>query len=252
MIGGFAQITLQKTYDYSANVVKLETIGYKYYLMDVPNSQCRIYNMDHSIFKTIQCIVPANYYLADIKFVSENIFNADAQIELAYTYYMLVNNSNSNYYIYGAKVISENGTVLQNIDDAQYIYVNKTGAEEYKLFAYCFDYSIYPEKVWTNIYNIPGTPNAAISNSAAYSDIFLTAFPNPTTDHIRIAYELPVNVKSATLFLVDSNGRMLRSFQIDGHSDNIALNVSDLSSGIYFYYIEYDKQRTASEKIVVQ
>jgi len=45
----YGQITLQKTYNYSTAVVKLETLGYKYYLMDVPANQVRIYNMDHSI-----------------------------------------------------------------------------------------------------------------------------------------------------------------------------------------------------------
>ncbi len=47
------QVALKKTYNYSTSVVKLETLGYKYYLMDVPNSQVKIYNMDHSIYKTI-------------------------------------------------------------------------------------------------------------------------------------------------------------------------------------------------------
>ena len=68
------QITLQHTYNYSTAVVKLETLGYKYYLMDVPTKQVRIYNMDHSLFKTINCTVPNGYFLADIKFVSENLF----------------------------------------------------------------------------------------------------------------------------------------------------------------------------------
>ena len=49
------QLTLEQTYNYSVGVVKLETFGYKYFLMDVPNSQCRIYNMDHSLFKSINC-----------------------------------------------------------------------------------------------------------------------------------------------------------------------------------------------------
>ena len=32
-----AQVSLDKKYDYSTSMVKLETLGYKYYLMDVPN-----------------------------------------------------------------------------------------------------------------------------------------------------------------------------------------------------------------------
>lgn len=41
-----AQVTFEKKYDFSTAVVELETLGYKYFLMDVPNGQCRIYNMD--------------------------------------------------------------------------------------------------------------------------------------------------------------------------------------------------------------
>ena len=129
----FGQINLESTYNYSGSYTNLRSSGDKFFIMDVASSQCRIYNMDHSLFKTINCTVPSGYFLADIKFVSENLFNADSKIELAYTYYKYVSTSTSYYYIYGAKVITEAGTVLQPIDDAQYLYVNKTGDTEYKL-----------------------------------------------------------------------------------------------------------------------
>lgn len=248
----FGQITLQKTYNYSTSVTKLETLGYKYYLMDVPASQCRIYNMDHSLFKTINCTVPNGYFLADIKFVSENLFNSDSKIELAYTYYKYVSTSTSYYYIYGAKVITETGTVLQPIDGAQYLYVNKTGDTEYKLFAYCFDFSVTPEKVWTNIYNLPGVPVFSANISDKPQDVLMNAWPNPANEVIRLDYELPVNVKSASLNVYDTNGRKIKNFVIDGHSNHIAMDVIDLSAGTYLYNIEYDNQRTISKKIVVQ
>ncbi len=247
----YGQITLQKTYNYSATVVKLETLGYKYYLMDVPASQVRIYNMDHSLFKTINCSVPNGYFLADIKFVSENLFNADSQIELAYTYYKYVSTSTSYYYIYGAKVITENGTVLQPIDGAQYLYLNKTGDAEYKLFAYCFDYSVFPEKVWTNIYNISGSPVFSASISDKQQDVLLNAWPNPASEVIRLEYELPLNVKSASLNVYDTSGRKIKDFVIDSHSDHIAMNVNDLAAGTYLFNIEYDNIRTSAKKIVI-
>jgi hypothetical protein len=248
----YGQITLQKTYNYSTAVVKLETLGYKYYLMDVLASQVRIYNMDHSIFKTINCSVPNGYYLADIKYVSENLFNSDSQIELAYTYYKYVPTSSSYYYIYGAKVINESGSNLLTIDGAQYIYVNKTGETEYKLFAYCYDYSISPEKVWTNIYSLTGSLVSALNISGSQPDNFLKAYPNPATDIIRVEYVLPDDIKSARLNILDSNGKTVKNFLVDGHSDHLALNVNDLSSGIYLYYIEYDNFRTSSKKLIVQ
>lgn len=248
----YGQITLQKSYNFSTSVVKLETSGYKYYLMDVPNSQCRIYNMDHSVYKTINCTVPSGYFLADIKFVSEKLFNSDSQIELAYTYYKYVATATSYYYSYGAKVAGENGSTILTIDGAEYIYVIKTGDAENKLFAYCFDYSVSPEKVWTNIYNIPGSLISALASPDSQPDILLNAYPNPASDVVKLSYALPVNVKSASLNLLDSTGKTIQNYRIDSHSDHIALNVGDLSTGVYHYYIEYGKLRTPSKKIIIQ
>lgn len=252
VLAGKSQVTLNKTYNFSTSVVKLESLGYKYYLMDVPNSQCRIYNMDHSLFKTINCTVPGGYYLADIKFVSEKLFNPDSQIELAYTYYQYVATTTSYYYKYGAKIVNESGTVLQTIDGAEYLYVVKTGDAENKLLAYCYDFSVSPEKVWTNIYNLPGIYTSATVLAQNTDEVLINAYPNPATDIIRLDYELPVSVKSASMSLIDNNGRTVKNYQIDGHSDHIALNVNDLPSGVYHYFVEYGNQRSSSKKIVVQ
>lgn len=247
-----AQISLEKTYNFSTSVVKLETLGYKYFLMDVPNSQCKIYNMDHSVFKTINCPVPNGYYLADIKYISENLFNPDSQIELAYIYYKYVPTATSYYYIYGAKVINESGNTLQPIESAQYVFVNKTSDSGYKLFAYCYDYSVSPEKVWTNIYSLPGSPVASLSISSKLPDTYLSAYPNPATDIVHLEYQLPTKTKSANLYLTNSNGKAVKNFQIDGHTNYLELNVNELASGVYFYYAEYDNIRTSSKKIVVK
>lgn len=252
ILSGFAQVSLEKTYDFSTTIVNLETIGYKYYLMDVPNSQCRIYNMDHTIYKTINCPVPNGYYLADIKYLSEQLFDTDPQIELAYTYYKTVTTSSSYYYVYGARVISEDRTVLQTIDDAQYIYVNKAGYDKYKLFAYCFDYSVTPETVWTNIYSVPGNSVSAIVGPGKQMDVFLNTYPNPANDLVNLDYQLPKSVRSAQLYIYDSKGKMVKDFLVDGHSNHIALHVDDLSSGIYYYHIKYDKHQTESRKMIIQ
>ncbi len=248
----YGQITLQKTYNYSTSVIKLETQGYKYYLMDVPASQCRIYNMDHSLFKTISCSVPSGYYLFDLKYISEKMFNADAQIELLYTYYKYVTSGNTGYYVYGSKIASESGSTLTTIDGALYVYANQTGTSEYKLFAYCYDYSVSPEKVWTNIYNLPGIPVFSASISDQPQDILLNAWPNPASEVIRLEYELPASVKSASLNVYDTSGRKVKNFLIDNHSDHIAMNVSDLAAGTYLYNIEYNHQQSVSKKIVVR
>lgn len=247
-----AQITFQKTYNYSTSVVKLETQGYKYFLMDVPNSQCKLYNMDHSLYKTINCNVPSGYYLSDIKLISEKLFNSDSQIELAYTYYKYVATGNSYYYNYGSRIINENGTILQTIDGAQYIYVNKTGESEYKLFAYCFDYSVSPEKVWTNIYGLPGVYVSSTFIAGKTDETLFNVYPNPASETIRIDYQLPDNVNVANLKIIDSKGSIVNSYQIDNYFDHLALDVSYLTAGVYHYFIEFGNTKTETKRVIIQ
>lgn len=246
-----AQVTLEKTYNYSATVVKFETLGYKYYLMDVPNSQCRIYNQDHSLFKTINCAVPVNSYLSDLKYLSENLFDNDSGIELAYTWYKYIPTQDAYYYEYDSKIINEDGSAITTIDGARYLYVNAAGENIYKLFAYCFDYSVFPETVWTNIYSLPGEPvySVALKNN---SDLELNAFPNPAESSVKVAYSLPENVREGTLYLFNNNGQFIERFMVDNHTDHLLLDVSKYKSGVYNYFLESAGKRSASKKLVIR
>jgi len=245
-----AQVTLDHTYNYSTTVVKFETLGYKYYLMDVPRAECRIYNMDHSLYKTISCAVPSGCYLFDIKFLSEKTFDSDAGIELLYSYYKYY--SGSDYYDYDTKIINEDGSQIVFIDGALYNYINKTGEDEYKLFSYCYNFSTFPEVIWTNIYSLPGAPvlNASVLKST--EDWSLNAYPNPGSETVKVAYSLPNNVFSATLHLVDHSGRPINQFTVDRYSDHLDLNVSTLASGVYMYFIESEGQKSSAQKLVVR
>ena len=245
-----AQVTLDKKYDYSTSVVKLETLGYKYYLMDVQLGQCRIYNTDHSLFKTINCNIPNGFYLSDIKFISEKVFDNDAGIELLCTYYTY--NSAKAYYEYDGKIINEDGSALVTIDGSPYNYINKTGENTYKLFSYCYDYSVTPEKVWTNIYSLPGSPVVSAYANKNEPDILLNAFPNPATQSLKVAYVLPENVTQATLHLIDNSGKQVEQFMVDNHTDHLMLDVSRYQSGVYHYFIEYGNTKTPAKKLVVQ
>lgn len=245
-----AQITLEHTYNYSTTVVKLETLGYKYYLMDVPRSECRIYYMDHSLYKTISCAVPSGSYLFDVKFVSENTFDNDAGIELLYSYYKYY--SQSDYYDYDSRIINEDGSEVVFIDGGLYNYINKTGDDTYKLFSYCYDFSNFPETIWTNIYSLPGAPPVNASIFTQENDWSLKAYPNPSSETVKVAYSLPENVYSATLHLVDNLGRPVDQFTVDQHSDHLDLNVSRFASGIYFYFIESEGKKSTAQKLVIE
>ena len=245
-----AQVTLDKKYDYSASVVKLETLGYKYYLMDVQLGQCRIYNTDHSLFKTINCNIPSGFYLYDIKFISEKAFDTDAGIELLCTYYKY--NSSKAYYEYDTQIINEDGSALVTIDGSLYNYINKISETEYKLFSYCYDFSVSPEKVWTSIYSLPGSPAVSAFSIKNDPDILLNAFPNPASQSLKVAYVLPENINQATLHLFYNSGKQVEQFEVDSHTDHLMLDVSRYQSGVYHYFIQYGNTKTQAKKLVVR
>lgn len=249
---GYTQVTLEHTYNYSASLVKFETFGYKYYLMDVPGAQCRIYNLDHSLYKTISCNVPADSYLADVKCLSEKQFDNDEGVELVYTWYKYIPTTDSYYYEYGSSIINEDGSPLVTIPGARYVYINETGDNIWKLIAYCYDYSVWPERIWTNIYKLPGTPVYSFLNESERYDEDLKAFPNPAVTTVKVAYDLPPEVREATFFLFDPNGKLVRQFLVDSHTDHLLLDVSAYPAGMYHYYLEYNNKRSKSEKLLMQ
>jgi hypothetical protein len=250
--GAGAQVKLEYTYQYSATTVKLETHGYKYYIMDVPNAQCRIYNLDHSIFRTIYCSVPGNSFLTDVKFVSERLFDTDPEIELAYTWYRYVASAVTPYYVYGSSIINEDGSLIAGINGARYLYMNEAGDNEWKLFAYCYDYSVWPEKIWTNIYSLPGSPLVSATLYQTSGDISVKAFPNPADNRIKAAYRLPAGASEGILYFFNSDGKLMNQFRVDKHTDHLLLDVSMYRSGLYHYFVESGNKRSSSEKMVIR
>ncbi len=75
--------------------------------MDDWANQCRIYNTDHSLWKTINLLVPPGQYLYDIKYVSEGLFTSDDALSLLYIYYEY--DEINQYSTYTVAVVTENG-----------------------------------------------------------------------------------------------------------------------------------------------
>ncbi len=231
------QITLEKTYDASGTFVNLTNSGDKFYIMDVVNNQCRIYNTDHTLWKTINLPVPVNNYLYDIRYVSENMFTLSNELCLAYVYYAY--NTTSEYYTFNAKVIKDDGTVLLTIPGCQYMSAFTTENSAVKLLTYSYDYSIALYTITTRVYNLPGTITSIEESEIPSGKISLSpAFPNPASSFIKIPYLLPEGTASAILKISDSNGRLITTRQLLNTSDNITVQLNDYPSGIYIYSIE--------------
>jgi hypothetical protein len=218
--------------------------------MDVPLGQCRIYNTDHSLFKTINCNVPNGFYLSDITDLSETLFDTDPGIELLCTFYKY--NTAKAYYEYNSKIINDDGSQMIFIDGSLYNYVNKTSENIWKLFSYYYDYSVSPEKVWANIYSLLGSPVVNVVINPNNPEILLNAFPNPASQSLKVAYILPENISQATLPLIDNSGKQVEQFMVDSHTDHLMLDVSRYQSGVYHYFIEYGNTKTPAKKLLVR
>jgi hypothetical protein len=140
------QINLENTYnDGIVNRVKLEISGEKYYLLDQSTKQVKLYNSDHTAWKTILLPTLVNPLDLTISHLSETKINADNNIEIAYSYY-----TENGGILYNSRIVNEEGTVLLNVSDASSIEVSEINGLPIKVIALIddVDYS-------TKIYDVP-------------------------------------------------------------------------------------------------
>ena len=226
---GEAQVTLEHMYDNSLTSTKINTADYKYFLMDVTKSECRIYDLDHILWKTIRIKLPSNYYLYDMKFVTQNLFNSDDLIELWYSAYEWVSTgTDTGYYRYISKIMDENGTDLVSVTGGAAAFIIPTGEKIYKLAIYAYDNSVWPGSVKTYIYSIPGQSTASFHVSAMLDD----PYPNPASGYIN----LPVDgdYHKGTLQVFSVKGQMITEKKITGGSA-FRLETTGMAPGIYYY-----------------
>jgi len=233
----FGQINLESTYNYSGSYTNLRSSGDKFFIMDVASSQCRIYNTNHSIWKTINLSVPSGNYLYDIKHISENLFTNDNTLCLAYVYYYY--DEVNQFYTFNARIIKENGTELLFIPGCQYLNVVNTSTSGTKLVAYSYDYSQTIYTVTTRVYSLPGTITSTAEGESVLpllSD--LPAFPNPASTQVTIPYTLPAGSAPAILRLINQSGQIVKETTILPENNKFILNVQGMKAGVYLYRIE--------------
>jgi hypothetical protein len=217
--------------------------------MDVGNNECKVYNIDHSLWKTIALDVPSGMYLYDIRYVSERLFKNDNNLELAYIYY--VYDTSLYYYTYYTRVIDETGLELLYIPGCAYVDVRSAGADGFKLLAYVYDYSIVNWTVNTQVYSLPGSMPVSGLETEGHSGL-QRPYPNPAGETITIPYELPAGVKSAVINLLNGTGQAVRTYRVDRNFQDLLVNTGELSPGVYFYQVTTGNTVLNSGKIMVR
>lgn len=248
-VNASAQITPETTYTFSGTYTFLPSFGNKFYVMDVGNSQCKIFNTDHTLWKTFNLSVPVNNYLYDIRYVSEGLFTNNTSICLAYVYYNY--NETGQYYTFNARVVNENGTILLNVPGCQYLYVHTLYDGSTKLVTYSYDNSVWPSTILTGVYSLPGQLFTSMDENQK-SDLQPAAFPNPARMEINIPYTLPEGINEGIIELIDASGETIYRFPIKSNTGNMVIPTASLPRGNYLYFIEAESYRSSAGKIILQ
>ncbi|MEI6173477.1 MAG: T9SS type A sorting domain-containing protein [Bacteroidota bacterium] len=241
------QIKLENTFDASTSISELSISGFKYYLMDVVNNQCRLYNTDHSLWKTINLTVPTGLFLYDIQLVSETLFNSDNKVELAYIYYSY--DSTLLYYTYYTKVINENGQELLSIPGCSYLEAKSAGTAGTKMLAYVYDYSIILWTLNTQVYSLPGTLPGGVMTIGG-KGLVDKPFPNPASVRITIPYQLPEGVSYGEIILMNETGRVINRYKVDRTFHELVIQTTGMPRGMYLYQVKTDQGSIGSGKFL--
>jgi len=245
-----SQITLENTYPASSNnvqatLVKLTKSGYKYVFSDIANKTIKLYNTNHTIFKSMFIPVPGGYSIYQApSLISDSLFNTDANIEFAVTFFQSVNSTTPTTYNTIANVVSENGTLLLTINQCKTLGAFNTGGNGYKLICYV-DSTNKLQLKEHRIYSLVGAigsinnGNGLPTNTTQLdkqSSTLSNPYPNPSQNKTVIPYQLPLGTQ-AQLIVTDISGKELKRYDIDSNFNTVELDNSDLPSGTYFYSI---------------
>lgn len=247
-----SQPVFENFYDESANICQLESLGEVYYSMDVISKRCLIYNMEHSLLKSISLPTPEGYYLEDIQHLSEHLFNDDDLIELVYIYSKYMPSELSYYYSFETKLINENGIDLLSLPSgAGFTEVIETAEHGKKFLVYKYDYSVIPYRIYTYVYALPELSDPA-ANYAINGLNPGYAYPNPAGQQLRIPVNLPEGVLSGSLEIMDLNGRKILSYPVRESMGQVRLSTQQLAPGTYMYKLVAGRTSSIAKKIVIR
>src|SRR6185436_14128010 len=269
-----AQLTVDHVYttDPPSNAFKIGPSGLKYIgehwdlTIGAPTygsiTYFVLYNPDHSIYKTINVPQVSGNKVMDISFVTENLFDLDSLIE--YMFYYIPNGGNG--LVREVMVVNENGTVLLDVDSAN--FTSNSGEDPYRGF---INLPIFPngnqtklylyKDTTTIVYNLPGQlPCLECSNGVTTGLILQqgpvsgshksTAYSNPFTNSVKNKYILPENCRHGFVNIYDITGNLIKKKEIDNAYNEIYITGFEIQQGAYFYQIVADEKIISGNKLI--
>jgi hypothetical protein len=75
--------------------------------------------------------------------------------------------------------------------------------------------------------------------------------PNPSTGDMVIQYLLPSSIKNAKLVIYNEMGQLVYTADISNTDRQANLSLNNLSSGVYYYQLQSNDQRSETKMMVI-
>lgn len=252
-----AQLAFQNFYPaHSRNqfvfeVVDLLLSGKKYCLIDIVANQVTLYNLNHSVWKTITPPTVSGYqwgaYTGNVGNISENLFKIDNKVDLWLPYHI----SSSTYQ--KLIVFDETGTIISTVDSASQFFIRNIGLDSFVALVY--------KDSGTVVYGLPGklpchacstAPGLGmpINDGSGFGSSLSETMPNPSSSITKIEYNIPTG-STGVIRIFDQVGRQMKSYIVDSHFDYITIDNTELPPGVYYYNLTTNSNQTTAKKMVV-
>jgi hypothetical protein len=243
------------TYGY-LHPIKLTNGGDKYCEFFAGQSQIIVYNLNHTIFRTINLpALPLNATYVNVHYVSDALFDQNSS-DIEYILQYTTTTSSWNHVF----VYRENGTMLFHRDTVGFdpIYSSETPARIFRTTAgtkWILSSQINGSAIVIGLPgNLPCTecsvgPLMVQSNEDQISTG--SPYPNPASESTTIPYALPEGERTGWLVLFDLAGQEVKRWQITNTFTSVTLNTTDIAAGTYSYRVEAGQTVLQGEKLII-
>jgi len=230
-------LTLEHEYGSLVARTVLENSGEKYYTTQSPlNNQVKIYNADHSIWKTVDLPIPEEFYqVTEISNLSENKFNSDDLVEFTCGYKFDFFAFET---LFENRVLNENGLSLLTVPDAFYLRLNELPNLNNKIIGLMDFGGVLAQPRSGTVYNtgVLGTTNFNKSN--------ISIAPNP----VKTEFTIFSTTAIVEVNIFDAIGKLILTKKA---SNLTKIQVQNLSNGIYFAKMKADNNTQFTQKIII-
>ncbi len=77
-------------------------------------------------------------------------------------------------------------------------------------------------------------------------------YPNPASNYVTIDYDMPTEVKEASVQIVNLLGSVVKEQKIDTRDNNMKIDILDMNGGIYFYSLNINGEIYSTKKLIIR